>query len=168
MQEVEGSTPTGDTCPNNFSDPIDQDIHTHWALSWKIVVSKWRSVIAVSLNVGSGVRLIKPAKLCMCMQNTINTTRTDSRRRCVQQWFRTAEPLRECRYENWNTHTPQCHFVLWALSVNTSSQPIELSFKVILVHWLAGSIFTPLSVQVTLLCAGNQTPGREVLSLNIP
>ena len=24
---------------------------------------------------------------------------------CVQQWFRTAEPLGERRYENWNTHT---------------------------------------------------------------
>ena len=36
----------------------------------------WRSVIAVSLNVGGGVRLIKPAKLCMCTQNTTNTTRT--------------------------------------------------------------------------------------------
>ena len=23
---------------------------------------------------------------------------------CVRQWFRTAEPLGECRYENWNTH----------------------------------------------------------------
>ena len=24
---------------------------------------------------------------------------------CVRQWFRPAEPLRERRYENWNTHT---------------------------------------------------------------
>ena len=47
----------------------------------KKVVSEWRSVIAVSLNVGGGVRLIKPAKLCMCTQNTTNTTRTDARRR---------------------------------------------------------------------------------------
>ena len=45
------------------------------------VVSEWRSVIAVSLNVGGGVRLIKPAKLYMCTQNTTNTTRTDARRR---------------------------------------------------------------------------------------
>ena len=45
------------------------------------VVSEWRSVIAVSLNVGGGVRLIKPAKLCMCTQNTTNTTWTDARRR---------------------------------------------------------------------------------------
>ena len=89
-QEVEGSTPTGGTYPNDFSDPIDQDIRTQCALSWKIVVSEWRSVIAVSLNVGGGVRLInkfyervilwkqglhqrtencrvyKPAKLYMC------------------------------------------------------------------------------------------------------
>ena len=63
MQEVEGSTPTGGTCPNDFSDPTDQDIRTQWALSWKIVVSEWRLVIAVSLNVGGGIRLIKPAKL---------------------------------------------------------------------------------------------------------
>ena len=34
----------------------------------EIVVSEWRSVIAVSLNVGGGVRLIKPAKLYMCTQ----------------------------------------------------------------------------------------------------
>ena len=67
-QEVEGSTPTGGACPNDFSDPIDQDIRTQCALSWKIVVSEWRSVIAVSLNVGGGVRLIKPAKLYMCMR----------------------------------------------------------------------------------------------------
>ena len=71
MQEVEGSIPTGGTCPSDFSDPIDQDICTQRALSWKIVVSEWRSAIAVSLNVGGGVRLIKPAKLYMCMQNTI-------------------------------------------------------------------------------------------------
>ena len=54
--------------PCDFSNPIDQDIRTQCALSWKIVVSEWRSVIAVSLNIGGGVRLIKPAKLCMCMQ----------------------------------------------------------------------------------------------------
>ena len=24
---------------------------------------------------------------------------------CVRQWFLTAEPLEERRYENWNTHT---------------------------------------------------------------
>ena len=62
-QEVEGSTPTGGTCPNIFSEPVDQNIRSQCALSWKIVVSEWRSVIAVSLNVGGGVRLIKSAKL---------------------------------------------------------------------------------------------------------
>ena len=29
--------------------------------------------------------------------------------RCVRQWFRTAEPLGERRYENWNTHTHTHH-----------------------------------------------------------
>ena len=33
-----------------------------------LVVSEWRSVIAVSLNVCGDVRLIKPAKLYMCTQ----------------------------------------------------------------------------------------------------
>ena len=47
----------------------------------ELVVSGWRSVIAVSLNVGGGVRLIKPAKMYMCTQNTTSTTRTDARRR---------------------------------------------------------------------------------------
>ena len=68
-QEVEGSTLTDSTCPNDFSDPIDQEIHTYQcALSWKIVVSEWLSVIAVSLNVRGGVCLMKPVKLYMCTQ----------------------------------------------------------------------------------------------------
>ena len=105
-QGVEGSTPTGGTCLNDFSDPIDQDIRTQWALSWKIVVSEWRSVIAVSLNVGGGVCLIKLAKLCMCTQNTTNTTRMDARRRvCAAmvpyRWATRGMSLRELEY----THT---------------------------------------------------------------
>ena len=52
-------------------------------------------MIAVSLNVDGGVRLIK---LRMYMQNTTNTTWTDAG--CVRQWFRTAEPLGERRYVN--------------------------------------------------------------------
>ena len=47
----------------------------------EIVVSEWRSVIAVSLNVGGG---IKAAKLYMCTQNTTNTRRTDAWRRVVR------------------------------------------------------------------------------------
>ena len=91
-----------------FSRSIDQDIRTQWALSWKIVVSEWRSVIAVALNVGGGVRLIKPAKLCMCTQNTTNTTRTDARRRvCAAMvpyhWVTRGTSLRELEYTH--THT---------------------------------------------------------------
>ena len=71
----------------------------------ELVVSEWRSVIAVSLNVGGGVRLIKPAKLYMCTQ-TLQTQRGRTHGAgCVRQWFRTAELLGERRYENWNTHT---------------------------------------------------------------
>ena len=62
-------------------------------------------MIAVSLNVGGGVRLIKPAKLCMCTQ-TLQTQRGRTHGAgCVRQWFHTAEPLGERRYENWYTHT---------------------------------------------------------------
>ena len=32
------------------------------------MVSEWRSVAALPLNVGSGARFIKPAKLHMCTQ----------------------------------------------------------------------------------------------------
>ena len=41
-------------------------------VSWKIVVSEWRSVIAVSLNVGGGVRLIKRQN-CACARKTLKT-----------------------------------------------------------------------------------------------
>ena len=37
------------------------------------VVSEWRSVIAVSLNIGGSICRIKPAKLYMCTQNTTHT-----------------------------------------------------------------------------------------------
>ena len=40
-QEVEGSIPTGSTCPNNFSGPIDQEIRTHcvsWLVGWSLTV----------------------------------------------------------------------------------------------------------------------------------
>ena len=63
MQEVDGSIPFRGTYPNDFSDQTDQDIRTQCALSWK-----WRFVNAVSLNVGSGVRLNKQAKAYMCTQ----------------------------------------------------------------------------------------------------
>ena len=58
MQGVEDLTPTGGTCPNDFSNPIDQNIHTWCALSQKIAVLEWGLVIAVSLNVGGGIHFI--------------------------------------------------------------------------------------------------------------
>ena len=63
-------------------------------------------MIAVSLNVGGGVRLIKPAKLCMCTQKHYKHNKDGRTAPGVsRQWFRTVEPLGERRYENWNTHT---------------------------------------------------------------
>ena len=60
----------------------------------------WRSVIAVSLNVGGGVRLIKPAKLYMCTRNTTNTMRTDV---CSHKNRGTSLREMEC------IHTQTCH-----------------------------------------------------------
>ena len=68
MHKVKDSTSTHGTCPKNFSNPLDQDICTQCALSWKIAIPVWRLVIAVSMNVRSGVRHSKSAKLYMCMQ----------------------------------------------------------------------------------------------------
>ena len=67
-EDVEGLTPTGGTCLNDFSGLVNQDILTQCTLSWKIVVSEWRSVIAALLNVSGGVHLIKLAKLYTCIQ----------------------------------------------------------------------------------------------------
>ena len=91
---------TGGTCPNNFSDPIYQDIRTHCALNWKIVVSEWRSVIAVSLNVGGGVRL-QTGKTVHVHANTLQTRRGRTHGPgCAWPWLRTVEPLGEGRYEH--------------------------------------------------------------------
>ena len=63
-------------------------------------------MIAVSLNVGGDVRLIKPAKLYMCTQTHYKHDE-DGRTAptgCAWPWFRTAERLGERRYENWITH----------------------------------------------------------------
>ena len=59
-----------------------------------------------------------------------------------------------------HTHT-QCHFVSWAHSVNTPSQPIKISYMIILVHWLVGSIFTPLPVQVSYSICWEPDPLAE-------
>ena len=88
-----GSQGSRGTCPKKFFRSNRPGYLHPVSSELEIVVSEWRSVITVSLNVGSGICLIKPAKLYMCMQNTTNTMRTDARRRCVCQWFRTAEPI---------------------------------------------------------------------------
>ena len=38
-------------------------------------------------------------------ESTLSNVVVASGAGCVWQWFRTAEPLREHRYENWKTHT---------------------------------------------------------------
>ena len=58
-------------------------------------------MIAVSLNVDGGVRLINRQN-CTCARKTLQTQGRTHGAGCVRQWFRTAEPLGERRYENWN------------------------------------------------------------------
>ena len=68
----------------------------------EIVVSVWRSVTAVSLNVGGG---IKPAKSVHVHANTLQTRRGRTHGAgCARPWFRTAEPLGQRCYENRITH----------------------------------------------------------------
>ena len=76
-------------------------------------------MIAVSLNVGGGVRLIIPAKLYMCTQKHYKHNEDGRTAPGVRQWFRTAEPLGERRYENWNTHT---RLLLYRLSIVDGKQ----------------------------------------------
>ena len=46
---------------------------------------------------------------CTCTRKTLQTQRGRTHGAgCVRQWFRTAEPLGERRYENWNTHIGWC------------------------------------------------------------
>ena len=85
---------------------IDQDICTQSAPSWKIVISEWWPVIAVSLNIGSGIHFIKPAKLYMCTKKTLQTQSGQMHNTWyIGPLFCTTEPLRERGYKNWITTT---------------------------------------------------------------
>ena len=75
-------------------------------------------MIAVSLNIGGGVRLIKPAKLYMCTQEHYKHNEDGGMAPGCAQLFRTAEPLGERRYENWNTHTQDFLFLLFSTVYN--------------------------------------------------
>ena len=75
MQEVDGSIPFCGTYPNEFSDQTDQDIRTQCALSWK-----WRSVNAVSLNVGRASALSNRQRRTCAHKHTTNTKKTDTQR----------------------------------------------------------------------------------------
>ena len=102
---------------------------SQWALSWKIVVSEWRLVIAVSLNIGGGVHLIKAAKLCMCTQNTTNTTRTNTPRQlCAAmvpyRWATRGTSLRELEYTHSVFEIPRADF---SYQIQTGNEEIKKS-----------------------------------------
>ena len=83
---------------DRFFDPIDQNIRTQCALSWKIVVSEWRSLTAVSAI------LYRQNFTRVCTTQQTRQGRTHGTG-CAGPWFRAAGPLRERRYENWITTT---------------------------------------------------------------
>ena len=83
-----------------FSNPIDKDIHTQYALSWKIVVSEWRSVTAVSLAVAS---TLSNWQNCTCACKTLQSQGQTHSAGCGRPWFCTTEPLWEHCYDNWIT-----------------------------------------------------------------
>ena len=79
------------------------DIRTQWALSWKIVASEWRSVIAVSLNVGDGKTLQtqRGCRVCAAVVPYRWATRGKSLREYIHTHTHT-----ELLYQNW---CPQMH-----------------------------------------------------------
>ena len=101
MQEVEGSTPTGGTCPNDFfrsnrpgyPHPVSSELENGGI---RVVVGdcsvterrRWRPPYQTGKTV-----------------HVLTKHYKHNEDGCVRQWFRTAEPLGERRYENWNTHT---------------------------------------------------------------
>ena len=105
-------------------------------MSWKIVVSEWWSVTAMSA--------LSNWQNCTCACKTLQSQlgRTHSAG-CVRQWF-TTEPLGEHRYENWNTHThPHCHVrgreglqagLRW-LEASDRSTAVEVTHLRNILHW---------------------------------
>ena len=87
---------------------------------------------------------------CACARKTLQTQRGRMHGTgCVWQWFRTAEPLGERRYGNWNTHS-----VSFCL-LNLSCQQLQSANKIVitvnsgpLIGWQNFHTFT---------CTGNFT-----------
>ena len=89
------------TCPNNFSNPIDQDIRTQEYSGIRVAIG--------DCSVTECRRRRPPhqnRQICTYARRALQTQRGRTNGAgCVRQWFRTAEPLGERRYENRNTHT---------------------------------------------------------------
>ena len=74
------------------------------------MVSAWRSVIAVSLNISGGARLI----------NTTNTMRTGAQRQVCMVMVLSVEPLGKRMYENWITTARQASEINLLTHCNTA------------------------------------------------
>ena len=105
-QEVEGSTPTDCTCPNDFL-RFSRPGYPHQVCS-ELENSGIRVVVGdCSVTERRRWRPLDQTGKTMHVH-----TKTLLKRRgrthgagCARPWFRTAEPLGERRYENWITHT---------------------------------------------------------------
>ena len=91
----------GGTCPNDFSDPTDQDIHTQCALSWKTVVSEWRLGDCSVTERGQWLPTYQTSKTVHVHANTLQTRRGQPHvTRCTRPWFRIiTTPLQELDYK---------------------------------------------------------------------
>ena len=96
-------------------------------------------MIAVSLNVGGGVLLIKLAKLFMCTQ-ILYKHKEGGRTSPVMRGHGTAEPLRERRCENWITITI---FVLQIHTIFHDASATHLFEDFLSLFFRAGSEASP-------------------------
>ena len=91
----------------------------------KIVVSEWRSVIAVSLNIGGGVRLLNQTGKTVYVHAKHYKHNEDERTApdvC-------AETLGERRYENWSTHTRTHTFLFSSANSLAETRVINMSIS---------------------------------------
>ena len=151
-----------------FSAPIDQDICTQCALSWKIAVSEWLSLTAVSLNF-----IIWPS----CVTLTINL---------LEQMFQMALLLLKksyCAKLFWNpcTHVnydPEklnlCHFIGWpsfvTLTFNLPKQMFKMALLLLKENACAKLFWNPCinvsyGLDILFGCFGLNSPLKQHFSL---
>ena len=90
---------------------------------------------------------------CACARKTLQTQggRTHSAG-CMLQWFLTAEPLGERRYENWNTHTFVDHNILTPFQSGFTPGDSTVNQLTYLYNTLCNAFDSEKKVRVILFC----------------